>query len=263
MSHLICGYDSMEFGWLVSTWVPAMRFQSQKFDRTTVVCNKNNRYFYSDFATDFVNYSKTGKKDRWLIKNKLPYVPKEILKKIGEGKYYVPSKEKCLKWERKYRKYGTKTESLHYDFIIHARDINNGDWIDKKLSGLTRNWPKESFEKLIKHFEGMKICSIGTNALHIDGTEDKRKIPLEELCNIMASSNMIVGTSSGPMHLASMCGCQQVVFSDRRDQRYVGGPNRKRYKETWNPFGTPVKVMDEDNWNPPVKKVIKVMEKRL
>jgi len=263
MSHLICGHDSIEFGWLLMTWIPAMRYQSSKFTKTTVVCNKNNRYLYEDFATDFVDYSKQGRRDRWLIEKKKPYVPKGILAKIGEGKYYVPSRKKCLSWKRTYRTYGQKKEENRYDFIIHARSVNNGDWIDRSLPGGTRNWAEKKYIKLVKHFDGMRTCCVGTKAHYIKGTDDRRNISLKELCSIMASSRMIVGTSSGPMHLASLCGCQQVVFSDRRLQKCIGGTNRDRYKTVWNPYGVAVKVMDEDNWNPPVKKVIKVMEKRL
>jgi hypothetical protein len=56
------------------------------------------------------------------------------------------------------------------------------------------------------------------------------------------------------MHLASLCGTPQLVWTDKK--RYARGKtNRYKYEKWWNPFGTQVRVMDEWGFRPPVEVV--------
>lgn len=121
---------------------------------------------------------------------------------------------------------------------------------------------------LLGELAGLKIAWIGTKreaeAIEHFGT-DLRGIPLEMLADVMASSTVIVGPSSGPMHFASLCGLPHVVFSDKRKWNLGGkkGTNWTRYKRYWNPLGTDCTVIDEFDWQPPVSRVMKALEKYL
>jgi hypothetical protein len=96
------------------------------------------------------------------------------------------------------------------------------------------------------------------NDLLIEGTEDKRGIPLQELMDLMASVHVIVGQSSGVMHLATLCGLRQVVWAED-NKTYFNEKLEKRYKETWNPLGTPVSWVQSDNWCPEPGDVIRAV----
>jgi len=55
---------------------------------------------------------------------------------------------------------------------------------------------------------------------------------MEDLIAIFSLCRLVVGQSTGTMHLASLCGVPHVVWGSDR----IG----IRYKKTWNPFHTPV-----------------------
>jgi hypothetical protein len=143
-------------------------------------------------------------------------------------------------------KYGSNSNNeKKYDFIIHARST-------KKYETNLRNWPISRWEQLLGLIRTARgadtsVASVGTKdaAAHIQGTDDLRGIPLENLCNVLHNAKAILGSSSGPMHLASLCGCPQVVWSE--------GRNEIRYKNDWNPFNTPVQFIS--SWQPAVLKV--------
>ena len=150
----------------------------------------------------------------------------------------------------KYIKYGDPTVApKHYDVLIHARGT------DKHGTGF-RNWPEFKWADLIKH-TGLSYASIGSQegSYHVDNTDDLRGVSLEELCGYMSASTMVIGPSSGPMHLASLCGTPHFVWSGDK-------PNVDRYEKYWNPLKTRVKVLDHTHgWDPPLLTILKELEK--
>ena len=145
---------------------------------------------------------------------------------------------------------------MAYDLIIHARAC-------KKYNQEKWNWPDKNYEKVLKNLNPSKVCSIGTEAHHIKGTEDLRGIPLKDLCDIMASSKVLLTPSSGPGHLASLCGLSHIIMTDNYYQKSIGGTNRDRYKYKWNRFKVKCRILDKHNWIPPVDLVTKEVEKFL
>jgi ADP-heptose:LPS heptosyltransferase len=121
------------------------------------------------------------------------------------------------------------------------------------------NWPKPRYRKVLEQLKPKRVCSIGTKAHWIEGTEDKRGIPMQELCDILASSKVLLTPSSGPGHLAHLCGCPHVIMTSNKHQPSIGGTNKDRYLKIWAPFKTPCKVLDGHNWQPPVEKVVKAL----
>jgi len=80
----------------------------------------------------------------------------------------------------------------------------------------------------------------------------------------MSNAKVIVGESSGPLHLASLCACPQVVITHAiKEDSLDGKRNRDRYETLWNPFRTPVTVLDRWGWNPKVGAVAEAVERYL
>lgn len=259
MKTLLAGPDcSLEMGWLVAVWVPLVRAYSRSFESTIVICRPGHEFLYEDFATSFECDNRKGKQDRWLLNGKKVNPSAALRAKYSEATTCRPRRRKMYEWTREYWRYGNKDRAYHYDVVIHARAITRYD-------GVQRNWPLENYERLVSELKVQSVCSIGTiaGALHVPGTEDKRGVALRKLCNILASSTVCVGTSSGPMHLASFCGCPHVVFSDGAHKKSISGTNKKRYKKLWNPFHTKCKVLDAHSWQPPVGLAVRATRKFL
>jgi len=261
MKTLIAGPDWMEFGWLVATYIPALRHVAKGYDKIIILCRPENEYLYRDFATDFIFMEPKKEKrcDRWLFNDKKLKMPADIKIAYSDSKIIEPGRNLCSSAIRKFKKYGKFDERDRYDIVIHARS-------EAKYGREDRNWPVKNYVKLIKELRKQKelsICSIGTSAYHIPGTEDKRNIPLRQLCNILASSKVAIGPSSGPLHLAALCCCSQVVFTYNEFQKSISGTNKDRYKKYWNPFRIDCTVLDKHNWQPPVDVVEKAVRKYL
>ena len=106
------------------------------------------------------------------------------------------------------------------------------------------NWSVENWSKLRDLLGNKKIACIGTKQESgiIDGTDDLRDIDIQELLNVMRNSTCAFGPSSGPMHLASLCGLPHVVWSIPQ--------NKVRYEENWNPLKTKILFDSEHDWHP-------------
>ena len=91
-----------------------------------------------------------------------------------------------------------------------------------------------------------------SESYHIKGTKDLRGIDLKELTDYMSSANLIIGPSSGPMHLASLCGLKHVSWGVES--------NVNRYKYDWNPHKAEVEYIISEKWNPSIEDVKQKME---
>ena len=138
-----------------------------------------------------------------------------------------------------------------YDILYHAR--LRMDWD----SGF-RNWPGDKCSELLDRFKNKHIGCIGLkgSALHVEGTDDLRDIPLAQLIGIMSNSKVFVGPISGPCHLATLCGLPQATWATKAE-------HAQRVLNKWNPFGIEVKVITADDkvwkdrmpWTPAVQEI--------
>ena len=108
--------------------------------------------------------------------------------------------------------------------------------------------------RLVERLKGYNIACIGTEdaSLHVDYTDDMRGVGLARLTDLMASSRLVVGTSSGPMHLAQLTGTPHLVISHKI--------NRLRYLRDWAPFGTKCIFVDQWSWHPPVEEIERLIK---
>jgi hypothetical protein len=87
---------------------------------------------------------------------------------------------------------------------------------------------------------------------------DYRNLPLQDLMDIIAGAKVVVGGSSGVMHLAQLCGTPVVAWGDNKT--YYNESLERRYKETWNPFGIGVGWVPSDDWQPEPNMIEKEIE---
>jgi len=223
---IVAKYCKQELGWFLMRWQGHLRYLAQNH-RVIVECDDWQRYLVDDFAY-------TGE---------------------PEGEIHEVHRTKRLREKKhlkqKFIQYGTPGRN-GYDVVIHARGIDKG---------VHRNWQR--WEELMPYLEGHSVVFVGTK----DGArcygEDKRGIPIEDLCDIMRNSKLFIGESSGPAHLASLCGISHLVITDRKKWNMGGkrARNWTRYMEYWNPLSTPAYVLDQDNYDPPVEKVLRAISK--
>ncbi len=258
--NLLARTHGCELGWNVAAYIPYLRHIAPKYDKIVVVCRRGEEYL-CEFATSFEYMDKTGRSSGWLFKDKPIKIPSKLKAKYKGYDKVVPTKKNCTEKKRKYFKYGTFNEKLKYDIVLHSRK-------EVKYGRTNRNWPEARYVKLLKKLRfdrELSVISIGTKAgaHHIRGSLDGRKMDLETLCSIMASSRVCVSVSSGPLHLSSLCWCPHVGWSDREIQKWVGSTNKMRFKRNWNPFDTPVKFIDSEGWLPKVETIAKAVNKML
>jgi len=258
---LIAGPWVGEFGWELFCWHGYIRSLSRFYDKTVCISNPTSRFLYEDFCDEYIEYTPDGgdyrdsyykvgfKVDQALISkfvkelsinHSAQKVSLMVPRRIGDpprthfeerfqfGALYV----KPL-----YKKFGNDLGLKNRTIVIHARN--------RKLRP-EDNWPREKWENLVKKLIkscynvisiGMKSCS-----MHIEGTEDKRECDQQELLDLLASSEAILGPSSGPMCLGSLCGCPQVVWTTDY--------NIERFTKNWNPFDTKVLMLVDHGWQP-------------
>lgn len=204
-----------ELGWEIMTWAPYCRRIAEDYDRAIICSFKGMKSLYKDFA-EFIGHDAEG---RGLSYPKMYRV---------DGKYF---------------KYGDPL--VKHDVLIHARGIR------RKCNYNYKDW-----NKIVEMLNGLSVAFIGTlEDQYLEGFDDARGIELQLLMDLMAGSKIVVGVSSGIMHLAASCGTNLVVWGD--DRTYFGETLEKRYKETWNPFNVNVRFLCAKDWQPEPEKVVK------
>jgi len=260
MKTLLALATGLEMGWNVCCLIPALRNHSRNFDKTIIVCRPKEEYLMEDFADGFVQYEPKGHSDRWLLNGRCAKMPEKIAHAYPGAEIRRPGRRKCMKWKREYFKYGQEPTDERYQIVFHARHMNKygqGHW----------NYPPEWYSKALKilDIDPKRCASIGlpNGSYHVSRTIDLRGIDMKRLCRILAHSRLCVGSSSGPMHLASLCGCRHVVITGNEWQKAINATNKKQYKQLWNPFKTECIVLDKDKWRPRPEKVAKAVAKML
>jgi len=250
MKKLYAGFFCGEYGWELMRWQGYLRYIAKDYDYVCVGCEPGHESIYDDFATDFVTWGDVSSRNMWMCNGgHVPPIPV-----IDDGDYILPSKEICLtgKINQTFIQYGKAEKSDIPCIVFHARATNN-------LGTHYRNWSIENWLKL----ESMISNEIGPHTAYcigsIDGANnirsitDQRGLSMPQLFDVLAMATVLVTPSSGPGHLAALCNCPVVAWSDNHKQ-VIGCTNKERYKHIWNPFNTPVEFLDK-TWQPKVEDV--------
>jgi hypothetical protein len=135
-------------------------------------------------------------------------------------------------------RYGRGNTKDAYDVVLCAR----GRMLKKE-----RNW--HQWEDLVMALGGgRRVCVIGKpiDSMHVVGADDRRGEPLSSVVNILASSRLAIGPSTGSLHLAALCDCPRLVWDG------IDG-DAPRYLEHWNPFRVETQIIPK--WQPSVDEV--------
>ncbi len=251
-----------ELGWVAFNFTPHVRYVLLKegpFD-SVVACVRDGwgaLYRFATTITSFDYYPDVGEGNAF------------VLHKPEAYNTYKAHCAKCDKHVKKLRKEGHEvviirlptSQYRYHRYKLRHRKFevltpNNGhleQWQDKiepdavifHLRHISRSTKKntphgmyQAVAKWAKH-EHRQFVTIGKTlgckpSFSISGINLLNKTTLEDVVTIFNLGGLVVGSSSGPMHMASLTRTPHVVWGGHR------GAIRERYVKHWNMFKTPV-----------------------
>lgn len=267
MSTLVAGPWVGEFGHELFSWQSYVRKLSRSYKRTVVACRPGHEVFYADFCSEFRHHEAPSGPCSGRTNYQSGDPDQHVTALFGDIPYlhilHPNSRFSGKPQDQEFAKYGTRGDS-DFDVLIHARNIVLDPTCqipaDHRALKESRNWPLANWDRLTALLSdcGVRLAAIGSpvDAYLPPYTFDLRGIPLEELTDRIASCELVLGPSSGPMHLASLCGTEQLVWGIES----LG----HRYTEAWNPFRTKVWFHPTDTcWNPNVSDIFDLACKAL
>jgi len=248
---LLAGPWIGEFGWELFCWQGYIRSIAHEYNKIIIVSRGGNELLYEDYMTEYISIDvpKNALSDSWFCRGLSPDFADKLISDISYDVripaqsigflYYsngIPSISNEFS-NQKFIKYKSDTLNKKFDILIHPRNKNLGN---------NRNWSKENWQNLVNILSTKyNIGIIGNHeAFELDNAEDYRNISIRDTISLMNRTKLVVGQSSGPLHLASLSGTPHLVWSEES--------NRNRYNKYWNPFQTPVYFYSEMGWNPTV-----------
>lgn len=252
-----------EFGYEIMAWQANVREAAKGHDKVVVGCVPESRALYADFATEFWdvefdhNTSGATRMDRTHVEVCRRFHDAAVSE--GASTTILPPKLYGRHESRgEFIQYGDPSGHVAYDVLIHARDMVKGS----KGGDRRRCATREFWEYLGEVLDHMNVASIGLPdlSLCVPGTIDLRGISMQALMDTLSASKLVVGATSGPIHLAALCNCPQVVWTDTH--RLIDGYTSKdRVEGIWNPFRVPVQVIHVDygpekRWEPTIGSVL-------
>lgn len=240
---ILAGPYTGEWGWEIMRWQGVLRWYAHNGNDVIVVARQSSYDLYKDFASEFIPNELWGIKNKhfpngWRDGNEDPGFEFEHINSISGIEYIINPTQKSCFGSQVFIRYHEKP-IYKCDIVIHAREVT-----DKRSR---RNWPRKKWDKLTnKLSKKYKIAAIGaTDAAYAPKhTMDFTGYPLCTTISLLSNAKLVVGPSSGPMHLASLCCTPHLVWANSE----ITG----RYEKDWNPLGTECKVIYDDTHNPDV-----------
>ena len=261
-SIIVAGPWIGEFGYELFRWQGHLRYLAQEYEEVIIAGRPGHSVLYNDFATKYCAFNcsvGTNAADgrHCGVDTDLVSLSEQLFAGIPYT-HMVCSEQKVIDTDpQMFKRYGTRGVCSGYDVVIHARniDVDDGVMLDHhKAQKESRNWDYSQWIELMNELpQRATIACIGTvdAAYHIPSTVDLRGIALGKLTDILANSRLVVGPSSGPIHLASLCGCPHVTW---------GEPHlEQRYAQAWNPLATPMQFIVDEHYNPAAQTVVAAM----
>lgn len=239
-STLLAGPFLGEFGWELFCWQGRLRRLAKQYQHTYVLCRQGHETLYSDFAT--VNQYPSGESEGYRCHG-IDVIPANTCLAYYDWKWRgnTARLQQANFLEQDFVRLGAGDCPRQFDVLIHARARS---WRSR------HNWPAQHWHQYVRRLvaDGLTVGHIGRTGSAEDltdaGSTSVMDIPLAQLAvQLRSGTRLLVGTSSGPMHLASLCGCPHLVLSDDR--------NYQRYQTDWNPFDTRV-YFSNGGWQPTV-----------
>lgn len=239
MTTLYCHPWIGEFGWELCWWNPLARYHAKQYDHTIVAAPEGSRYLY-EFADTFIPLQTNG----------ITFCKGEL-----KGDPPVVSADFFLKPEKEFNRHTNDLDrtltkriwrSLAPNHPVHQADIlcafRPPKYFEKRrVAG--KEYPLVKCQQLVDLLIDQNLsvaCFGGLDNYCPRGAKDLRGQPLEEQCSAIAIAKCVVGPSSGPIHLASLCECPHVTWLASTHPTL-----NKRYVSSWNPFNVPVRFLKE------------------
>jgi len=242
-----------EFGWELMNWQAYLRSLRPRYDKIIVSARFSSQALYTDFCDEFIPHEIVGLSNSHVILElQNPGELSRICSQVPPDAHHLVPQRYIPSSAQQFIQFGRpSSEKYPVDILIHARGREHETG---------RNWPREKWDQLVQALlnDGLRIGSVGVSSstMQIPGVVDYRDIPLKDTFDVMASARLMLGPSSGPLHLASLCGLPHLVWTDQRTYG-MGKTSREKYETWWNPLGTHVRVMDDHEFNPPVEHIWK------
>ncbi len=240
-----------EFGWELMNWQAFIRILRSGYKRIIVCSRSSSEALYRGVCDEFLAHELRGQANSHILCNiENPQALQRLLEAIPPEYDHLPPLRFIPRQAQAFARLGDAAACANTpDVLIHARGRRDVP---------ERNWSAGNWRQLVDSLQaaGYRVGSIGLSrdTLDIVNTKDYRDCPLAETLNRIAAAKLVVGPSSGPMHLASLCGTPHLVWTDRR--RYnMRKTSRTLYETCWNPLSTPVSVLDAYGFNPPLPHV--------
>lgn len=259
-NRLVAGPWLGEFGWELMSWQALVRKAAQRYDDVYVCSREGHEPLYKDYCGHFIPHPIAGLKDCCnvgLVDQRQIRAVNDHLKNLG-GDRLVPNGLIPIA-QQSFIRFGSKERGkrlgYNFDIIVHARKP-----IGKRPG---HSYPLNRWNELINRLHRYRIACIGTEAYAPEGTVDMRVAPMQDCMDAIASATMVLGPSSGPMHLASLCGTPHMVWTDTQFYSAINGTNVERYHLLWNPLRTPCRVLDMYGWLPSVDQLMRAIDEQM
>lgn len=244
MTTLFAGPWVGEFGWELFCWQGRLRAIADQYERVIVSSRPGHEALYEDFAHEFVPFTPpNGQPDCHRMHG---YDGTAFSHLVPDGVEWMNPWDLKADWssgppvvrDQYFIQFGTATP-YKYDALIHARE---------RKTCSERNWSRDNWLELYSALpSSWTIGWIGTRdeafAHPAKSSLDLRGLPLRDLIQEIRAARLVLGPSSGPIHLAALCGTPHVVWSGN----YRDVP---RYSKLWNPFNVAHAMLT--TWQPNV-----------
>ena len=255
---LIAGPYTGEFGWELMGWQGWVRKLRRKYDSTIVISYANSEYLYEEcqFYPHSIELRNSSYGYGCLPEEARLIAVNNCARELGISSYDWFSHH-MLKWPVKIllggqefiKYYEPPANGIKFDIVFHFRDFHRDD-------GDQKNLDRRSADEIISWARNyFSIACIGDPDLSYCpcGAIDKRSRFLKETIRTICSARLVVGGSSGPMHLSSLCGIPILVW--------IGPPaDIERYLSYWNPLRSKVFVLTDQTFKPPTSIIIEKIE---
>ena len=257
-----------EFGWLVAMWVPWLRHIRKDLHRGApefiVLCEPGQEFLFEDFATEVraldlkVTVTRRDCQNAWL-RDQGPVraehyvdIVQRICGRTPKSQIITPAalpvawpKGECPRLKRaEHFRYVEHDDSTSWQIAMHVRH-HAGKQEE-------RNWPRENAEDVVATLSqsGYEVSAVGhpDHSICPLGPSDQRTDDVRVTCGVFAKSILVMGPSSGPLHLANYCDTPALWWS--KNVKDVD-----RYGSHWNPFGLQ-NLRVKDSWRPSADDII-------
>ena len=256
---MIAGPWLSELGWELMVWQAAVRYQriSKQYQKVYVITFRNREILYencevyphdhelinADFGIGRVSEEKISKLVHACVNHFKLNVPFDVF----TPNRYLSFRQKLgrkFRSDLMHRKfYVDNVENQRFDVAFHFRAFERpGDKIPKSFS-------QEKADRIVDlcRSYNLRVCCIGAPGYSYvaPGAENRQSNNLSTTISYICASNLVVGGSSAPMHLAVLCGVPIVVW--------IGSPpGADRYWTYGNPFQSRVFLVTDKTFDPEV-----------